>query len=255
MENVVNTVESTAAVETKEVLKLNLKQHVPFKPVGDVSITTTTELAKVINEILSQVFKDYYGCNLQVQYKPMGNQGGVYVVVPVLFFHVLKPEEYNDGTFAFLPIGANPESDLVGRVQRIAQMSSAGAKVTMTEDGKSILEDFVINPNKNQEFDWNQAYSVQAAGDETFIQVFKLDILKFITKIFGDKDEEGSVQYYQITPIGVLNERNMFKAPSNWSLNIMRLNHNNEAAAAELLGLFVPNTVAPNVITERLAVK
>ena len=56
--------------ETREELKIVLKRPVAFDAVGDIKITTTTELSKVINDIFSQVFADYYGCSLKVQFQP-----------------------------------------------------------------------------------------------------------------------------------------------------------------------------------------
>lgn len=246
MENI-NTATS-ATPETKEVLKLTLKKPVPFDAVGDMKITTTTELSKVINDIFSQVFADYYGCSLKVQFQP---ERQAYIVVPKLFFKVMKNYEAGK-TYAFNTLGAKSNDDVLGRVQRVSQSSATGCKALITDDGKSVLEDFLITPSiKASNFDWNSAFGTVPTESDTFIQVFKLDINKFIATIFGEYDETGSKQYYQITPTGVVGNANQYKAPDNWSMLILRLNHVNEAYAAELLGFNIPSQSSmPTVVTE-----
>lgn len=240
---------ATNTTETREELKIVLKRPVAFDAVGDIKITTTTELSKVINDIFSQVFADYYGCSLKVQFQPERQQ---YIVVPRLFFKVMKTYD-PEKTYAFNTLGANKANDdVVGRVQRVSQSAASGTKVLITADGKSVLEDFMITPViKSSNFDWNSAFSTVPTDNDTFVQVFKLDVNKFVSTIYGDMDATGSKQYYQITPTGVVGAYNQYKAPDNWSLFILRLNHVNEAYAAELLHLNVPSQSSmPTVVTE-----
>ena len=233
---------------TKEVLKLSLEKPVSFDAVGDIKITTTTELSKIINDIFVQVFGDYYGCSLKVQFQP---ERQAYIVVPRLYFKVLKSYD-PDKNYAFNTLGVNKTDDMIGRVQRVSQSAASGSKALITDDGKSVLEDFMITPAvKSNNFDWNGAFSTVVTDTDTFVQVFKLDINKFISTIFGDHDESGSKLYYQITPTGVVGAANQYKAPDNWSLFILRLNHVNEAYAAELLGYNIPSQSSmPTVVTE-----
>ena len=239
----------STTTENREKLKVVLKRPVAFDAVGDIKITTTIELSKVINDIFSQVFADYYGCSLKVQFQPERQQ---YIVVPRLFFKVMKTYE-EDKIYAFNTLGANKAiDDVVGRVQRVSQSAASGTKVLITDDGKSALEDFMITPVvKSNNFDWTSAFSTIATDNDTFVQVYKLDINKFVSVIYGDKDASGSKLYYQITPTGVVGAYNQYKAPDNWSLFILRLNHVNEAYAAELLGFNIPaQSSMPTVITE-----
>jgi len=228
-----NTIENKVE-ETKEVLKITMDNPVDFEPVGDIKITSTDELGKIINDVMVQAFADYCGCSLQCQFVP--DRG--YVVIPKLYFNVLKKEQYTDDKyFCFKTLESQPKSDIIGRVQRLSQISATNSvKVDITDDGKSVLEDFIITPNKNVKFEWNGAYNVLATATETYIEVYKLDMLKFVRLIFGDTDANGSALYYQITPTGVIGGNNPYKKADNWSLNIVRLNHANEAKAADLLG-------------------
>lgn len=247
-------INTNTTVEEKEVLKINLPKPLAFNSVGDVKITTTNELAKEVNEVLVKVFKDYYGCNLQVQQKQVPG-GFTYAVVPVLLFKVLKAEEYTEGDiFAFKPIAADPAKDVVSRVQRIAQMGSMpGVKVNITDDGKSILSDFTMDVPRNQEFDWKTAYTTKTTDEGTFILVYKLDMIKFINKLYGTVNEFGSKQHYEIRINGVVFERNQYRANQNWGLNILRIDQNNEQEAAALLGYYFPNLGSVDAITATMS--
>ena len=233
---------------SKEVLKISLKKPVSFDAVGDIKITTTTELSKIINDIFVQVFADYYGCSLQVQFQP---ERQAYIVVPKLFFKVMKNYE-DDKVYAFRTLAANKSDDMIGRVQRVSQSAASGSKALITDDGKSVLEDFMINPVvKSNNFDWNSAFGTVPTETDTFVRVFKLDINKFLNVIFGEFESTGANQCSQITPTGVVGNNNQYKSPDNWSLFILRLNHVNEAYAAELLGCNIPSQSSmPTVVTE-----
>lgn len=247
MENI-NVKANATEQEVKQELKIRLAKPLNFNPVGEISIITTRELSKVINDIFVQVFADYFGCNLRVQFQPERQS---YIIVPRLFFRVQKTYDDNK-TYAFRTLnGRKSSDDVIGRVQRMSQSATSGCRALITDEGKSVLEDFMITPIvKANNFDWAGAYSTVATSEDTFIQVFKLDILKFISTLYGEVDATGSKQYYQITPTGVVNT-NQYKAADDWSVQILRLNHANEANAAELLGFNIPSQSSmPNVVTE-----
>ena len=246
MENIItNTTNSTE--ETG--IKIKLKNPIDFAPVGDIKITTTTEMSKVINDIFSQTFADYYGSSLKVQFQP---ELKAYIVIPCLFFRVQKNYDENK-RYAFHTLGSSsPNESMINRIQRVSQSIATGAQVEITPAGKSALFDFVISSvAKSSNFDWKSAFRTITSEGETYIQVFKFDILKFITMIYGEVDTNNSKQYYQVIPLNVVGTPNQYKAADNWSLNIIRLNHANEAYAAELLGFNIPSQSAmPTVVTE-----
>ena len=244
MENIIT---NTSTNETKEALKIRLTDHVPFNATAETVITSTNALAKCINDVFSQVFSDYYGCSLRVQLNPQ-TQG--YIIIPRLHFTVQKKYD-DDKIYAFRPLGANKNGDsMVGRVQRLSQSASSGTKVLITDDAKSALGEFLITPAiKANNFDWSSAYGTTSTDSDTYINVFKLDLLKLVNMIYGDTDSTGSKLYYQITPTGLIG--NQYKSAENWAIQILRLNHTNESAAAELLGFNIPSQASmPNIITE-----
>lgn len=222
---------------------------VSFNPVGEVAMSTTNDLAKMINDIFNKVFDDYYGCNITVQFNPPTRQ---YVLTPVLYFKVLTKEAYatEGARFGFTPLDVHTKgSNVLGRVQRIANVvSTTGPKVAITDDMKDVMKDFVLTNNIDK-FDWSTSYGTQVTGENTFVRMFKLDILKFLKFIFGDKDSNGGECYYQPTAIRTVISQ-QYGVADNWSISILRLNWSNEAYAAQQQGLMVTPMNAPaNIIT------
>ena len=257
MEQNANVTENQNVVE---MLKIDMNAHADFDAVADTAITTTNDLSVLINNVFGQVFKDYYGCTLEVTYMPNFCS---YVVVPKLFFRILDKSMYNgDYITAFTPMSEVTANSVVARVQRLSKIAAtSGIKVEITNEGKSILEDFVIKQNgiNNQvhlddKFDWTQAYNVIPDEGETYVRVFKLDIFKILQMIYGKKAEDGSKLFYQITPNGSIGAVNQYQRPTNWNLIIMRLNDKNLKYAAKQLGMYmqVSNSAGmSNVNTDR----
>lgn len=244
-----------------ERLKISMDAHTDFNAVADVVITNTDDLGRIINTIFGGVFKDYYGCKLEVIY--MQNNFS-YMVVPRLYFKILDKSQYSDNAItAFIPMSEISSSSVLTRVQRVAMTSATvGVKVDITDNGKSILEDFIIKNKINDQIikledgpeKWNQVYRSVVTNNGTFIEVFKLDIFELLRMIYGAKSEDGGKYFYQITPNGSIGAVNQYQKPTNWNLIIMRLNNNNLNHAAKQLGMaYIPDYDGmPNINTERL---
>lgn len=229
------------AKSTNQAAKLVLTKPAHFDACADVMLSTTNELGRVINDIFSNVFADYYGCSITVQ---MVTSRGFYII-PKLYFHVLSDQEYDreDKVFAFKPIGKESSSNsLLDKVKNISNvatvMNSPSRGMLFTEDGKSILEDFMLTTNGK--IDFNKCFESKRYTNETIISVFKLDILKIVSKIYGEIDSENTPYYYQITPTFQIGST-PYKNSENWGLYILRLRHGAEARAAEQYGIAGPS--------------
>ena len=249
-----NTNVNGTTEEKKTALKIDI-EPIDFNSTADVVITTTNELAKLINDIF-YTFADYYGCVLDVQFNPALQS---YIVVPTLVFRVLNKDAYKTNNyFAFMPFDSQPVNDILGRVQRISRMSGTnGIKIDITEDGKSVIEDFLlpgVKKPENTKFNWNEVYNPQVINNETYIRVYKLDICTILKKIYGDKvagDKNGRY-YYQITPTYKINATAQYKQRDNWGINILRLNSVNMNKGLSALGYGAPVEQGYfNVITDR----
>ena len=255
-----NSTFNNGTADGNTVLKIDT-EPMNFNASGEVEITTTDELSKIINTLFGNVFGDYYGCTLEVQ-PVLQNNIWSYIVIPKLSFQILPKEAYatGDKAFAFMPFESQPVNDILGRVQRISRISaSSGVRIDMTEDGKSVLEDFLL-PNVKKEkdspkFNWAKSYVVEVINNKTFIKFFNLDICAILKKIYGDKiegDKKGRY-FYQITPTYKLNQNAQYKFRDNWDVNILRLNIVNMEKSLVELGYGIPSEQGlANVVTDRL---
>ena len=237
MENVTN--QSTETTTEVKLPKIEIEEPAHFDATAEVNITTTIELCKVINDIFFEAFDDYAGTiiNCQPSADGFGN-----VLVPTMYFKILPESGYaNAKRTAFRPMSnyiksaSNPAESII-RLSKAA--SVPGIKINITDDAKSILSDFIQVPNRPDaisKFKWEEAYKGEIRNNQTMIRVFKLDIVKFVKKIYGEFDSDKSKLYYQVTPTAALTS-GAFKGVNNWVINILRLNAKNQNAAAELLG-------------------
>lgn len=231
--------------QTREKKRLVVDPE-PFHPIGELKIMTSTKLCEKINRDLKAVFKDYYGCRMQVQMQP---DRGSYYIIPHLMFQVLPDDQYGDGIFAFKPMSKLDTDDLGRRVQRLHQMSTTkGAKVDITIDAQDIFEEFMIKPS-GKSIDWKNCYNSIRTDQGTYIELFKIDPIALLKLLWGSKDEFGSEVYYQITPAYKLNRANQYNASDEWVLNILRLNHDDEVATAKELGMYVAPRSGIDVVT------
>lgn len=228
--------------QKKAPAKLVLTKPAHFDACADVMLSSTNELGRVINGIFSKVFEDYYGCSINVQMVT----GRGFFIIPKLHFHVLPDAEYDketDKAFAFQPVSKNKNGnsflDKVKSVSNAATIANSPSRgIVFTEDGKSILSDFMFTQNGKVDFD--KCFECKQYTNEMIISVFKLDILKIITKIYGEVNEENTPYYYQITPTFQIGST-PYKNSDNWGIYILRLHHGAEARAAEQYGMAGPS--------------
>ena len=207
---------------TKTPVKVKVVKPATFMNCADVTFSTSAEVAAAINGMFEAVFDDYSGCNIVAN----AVQGRGIVVTPILYFSVRPEAEYADEskTFAFAPIIKNPGDDIVQRRMKVLTGSSMiNTKVNITEDGNSALADFVLGDFTNEKkIPWtSDYYNVFSNNMETYIAVSKLDIVKLISKIYGEVDANGNKIFYQTTAVGPA--ANSYGRMENWIFYILRV--------------------------------
>lgn len=242
---------STAATKEtevkKEALKIVIDRPADFNAIGDIEVTTTELLAKTINQILEPTFNDYAGCDIRVV--PVTGRG--LVLESRLYFKILSENEYNaeNGVFAFVPASFKQKKDgneIVSRLQRISLLadSNMNNRVSITDDAKSALSEFIVPQakNGNGEVKWGECTNVITTGNNTFAFVFKLDINKLVSKIYGEIDKDETPLYYMIYPTMQISGAGIYgnQGSETWGLNIIRLHHGEISKVSKMLGLPVP---------------
>lgn len=240
----------------KHEIKIRIDKPADFDATMEIQITTSDELSRIINNMMSQVFADYHGCSITCSLTP----GLGMVATPRFYFKVLPDQVYDDpnNIFAFVPIGkANTnqnKNSLYARIQHVSNTVATpmSRKMELTDDGKSALVDLMMNGDHGKKFDqWNTCYQITPSNRDTFIGLAKLDITKILRKVFGEVDAEGTPLYYSVTPSYNVGGGNGM--PENWLITIQRLHHGAEARAAALAGLTLPDDygVPPMVTVNR----
>ena len=233
----------------KQGLKIEVTQPADFEPVADISVTTTELLSKLVNQILRPTFTgDYKGCHITAT--PVNGQG--LVLETRLYFKILTDAEYSnkDLIFAFQPtsVAAKTNSDeIVSKLERISLLSDRNLRnsMTITEDGKSALSEFIIPQAKNSDGSvrWNECMNVTVSGNNSFVCVFRVDINKIVGKIFGEKGSDGTPLYYTLQPTYQIGGSSIFGNQNSdiWTLNVIRIHHGGLSMASKIMGIPVPS--------------
>lgn len=239
MNNNINTsVQNEATQNEKEVLKLKVNPPAVFDSTAEVVISRSDELSKLINGLFGKVFADYHGCSMKCV--PSQDNGGM-ILTPVLYFNILPDAKYNDGsTTAFRTLSSvakDPNENLVSAIVKKGRSLNTNYKYEITDDGKSVLEDFLMNVKRENypKYDWTKAHRLEYRNTGTLIQVFNMDLAKIVRTMYGPKDSNGSSLYYEVYPTYTITNQ-QYKTAAIWALNILRLNGENQRKAAELLG-------------------
>ena len=226
--------------EERTPLKIVVNEPANFDACQEVKITSSRDMAKSINNMFS-MFDDYTACNLVVQ--PIVGVGNV--VVPILYFRLLKASEYNDPTktFAFKPVYATKnEEGFMDKLSRISGASAGDIKnsVKITQDGMDVMEDFLVgNRKQGSKINWTDLYQVKQLTDETLIAITGIDLYKIISKIYGEVDSENEPYSYRVLPVGEVGGRAMGSVV-NWNLTVFRIRRGALSRSADIIGYGVP---------------
>lgn len=223
------------ATENKENLRIEVKTPIPFNPELSVKTYKSQTIAdEIINPIFNSTFKDYKGCMINVE--------ATGKVTVDLFF--VKGRVSDAPYEALEQIGVKKGSDTLSRIQRVNQLSSRNKIYQLTENGKELLSEFMLNKNKKGEINWNQSYVEIEGITETGIRqatgkVLRLDLNIIIRKAFGYRNSDGNKTYFNVTPLRRLVPYNpMPGAPltNDWLLRIECLDANATEDTLKMLG-------------------
>lgn len=239
MSEVNNNTEKNKAPE----YKIRMIDSADFDPVIEISTKTTKRLSVAINQMFQGAFKDYVGCHLSVV--PMQMNGSmIYTTVARLVFKVLPIDQYDWTKFHYAFKQDNiKEASMVEKIARITTPQQNYNKfVSITDDGKSALIDFIWHYMKKDKMKWSDHYQVKIIQDGTpngacYISFNSVDPIALVKRIYGMYDPEGNPYEYALKPVKPVSVTDTKSGLYNWLIQIERATPGSAERAAADVGL------------------
>lgn len=190
----------------KKDFRIEVLEHLAFEGDMKANITSTVDMAETISSLFAGLFSDYYGCKIRV------NDGSATPCVatsmaPGALYVDLYFKDRGaavDGSIKnILPKGAklDGEDEKVDLGSRFFKVSGEnnGRHYNVTPKTYEALEEFMVTGKKTrwaehtQEIPNNMA--VYGNKEEAVVCITGLDLNKIISKIYGEKTEDGIYEY------------------------------------------------------------
>lgn len=210
-------------------LELNL-EPIEFDGMLKTKLTTTTELAKMVNELFRGVFSDYEGCLILPN-----SMGGFDTTI------YFRDKGIKDNRINALEHVVQQQAGRLDINQRINNLNMRYKNKTydLTKGCKEIFGEFMI-PERNKKINWNRNVVEKTEnsynGYTIYVQLNGVDIMKVIKKIYGSKVDGRRTDYSMKLErgIGIVNERGIY---ANYLVSIMQLDTREVEKIAQSVGM------------------
>lgn len=179
-------------------------------------LTTTLDLANLVNSIFKPIFHDYVGCVI------LPNQFGQSLELSLFFKDKGVP---TNGSVKNLVNAVDANTRGASPMDRIRNMNirNSNKVYSLTDETKEALSEFIFS-RPGQNINWNQlVYEVAEQsfnGHQIYVKVCGLDLLKILRKVYG-KRNNGSYNDYSINIIKPLMQ--VSNMDSNYLVSILQL--------------------------------
>lgn len=175
-------------------------EHLKFNSIVDEIYITSRDLSSLVSTVMKQVYADWYGCKF-VPIKQMGN------ALSFLFYfnHDQKADSVipnactKDDTTS-----DNTENSTIRSIRNRNFRLTEGNAYHLTKEGEEGLSGLIFNTEslytRDHKVAWNRIVSDVADPQSQYMfgsqqsqltQVTYIDLIKVITMIYGDTDEDG----------------------------------------------------------------
>lgn len=242
---------------TREILRAENKNPLPFEGTIKTEFMTTTDLAKRFNTFMSTIFEDWHGSVVTITEKGDMN-------VQFIFRPVSKPSGEKDRR-AFIPV-AEKKSTGNTIMDTIAVVNSAARRndnFVLSDDAAELLYDMIMPGTVNQyKINPFNSASYKPIVTETFINnmtggviyciIDGIDINRMLAKIYGSKDSSDQSQVlYLASPVRPLANLGMNYSPAvTWLVNISAMSRSKYEKLMGNLGV-IPNNGEYPAVTEK----
>lgn len=228
-------------------INIDPKDTKEFDDTMAMKLTTTNKLAKEINSIFTPVFSDYFGCIINA-----ANNLDVNLYFKPQSINNINPNKYH--AIEENVYGSDDSSNIMRRLDSIYTSTQKKNVFRLTSEASQILYEF-LNPALTNGHKKINAYDPQSyinanimveiqdraynyGGQPYYLVMIQgLDIIKFISKIYGDKCSNGSKAFYQVQPCTALNNVQPQMPNANWVISIQKLDSERLAELASEVGL------------------
>lgn len=203
---------------------------ISFESTTEARLTTTLELAALINALFNKVYRDYYGCNIMLDQNQNRWKADLYFcenanAATENTVKNLEPIAAKLSTFA--PDGTRAT---IGSKVSAFTARSANIHYDLSKETRESLSKFYMpyEFNRKGEIEWKRFTFEQKEqanygynASTIYICVRGVDVVKLLSQIYGNKNEDNHYVDYAVTsirPLAQIQPNN-----SNMLLNIQRI--------------------------------
>lgn len=227
--------------------RIVVKDHPAFTGGLKTDLTSSIALAETIGMMLSEVMDDYYGCRIRVNdgnYEPASSisnvvpRGAMYVEIYLKDSGRTKSVHKN--LISNLHADANGEKATMSDRFKSVTGSKTSRAYTVTDETYEMLEEFMFPNVPHRWFNLtSEIYTVvnQPHGSAEVLTVITgLSLDALITKIYGDRTDEGQFEYMATPSTRIPYKNNEFV------IQVTQLNKKTVRDLEATLGVYTANT-------------
>lgn len=223
--------QNNAVQDNYEPIILDVDQQ-EFDGVLKTKLTTTTDLAKMVNKLFKPVFVDYEGCLI------LPNQMGGFDTT--IYFRDKGVQDENK--LSALQHVVQAQGGNLSMSQRLQNINLRYKNKTydLTRECKDVFKEFMITDKGSSKVNWSK-YVVEKTepsynGYSIYVQLNGVDIMKIIKKIYGASIEGKRTDYNMRLErgLGVVNGQGLF---ANYLVSIMQLDTREVEKIAQSVGM------------------
>lgn len=196
---------NTVRTENTEQKKatIDIVEHADFEGDMKTNIVSSIDMAKIVSSLFAPAFSDYYGCNVRINdgraNPAIANSMPMGAIYVDLYFK--DQGEAASGSWKnIVPKGKNNDGrkDLGARYLSVVGNANNGRAYDITKETYEALEEFTFTTGRVRWGDHTQEITTPMSvygKDEVVVCISGLSLNKIITKIYGDKTEDGRFEY------------------------------------------------------------
>ena len=189
-------------IKKTEKCHIDVAEHLQFEGDMKTNIVSSIDMADIISSFFAPAFSDYYGCNIRIndgRANPIiANSMPIGAIYVDLYFKDQGKAAENTWKNIVLRGQNSERSDLGARFLRVNGAATSGRAYEVTKETYEALEEYMFAGARTR---WNEhtqeiVTPMSAYGkEEVVVCISGLSLNRLITKIYGDKTEEGNYEY------------------------------------------------------------